>query len=121
MGLLLIRLPGLALLGLAAAVVVIDRNLAMEAWNGRWLVWTGLGAAPPWTLDFVPVFPWLASLLAGMGVARLMVAAGLWDRLRGWGAGLARLTWPGRHSLILYLLHQPVLVALVWAATQVLR
>lgn len=120
-GVLLVRLPWFALLVLAAAVVWVDRSFAFDALNPRWLVWTGLGSAQPWTMDFVPVFPWLGALLAGMGVARLMAVAGLWDRLRGVGAGLARLAWPGRHSLAIYLLHQPMLIGLVWAGTQVLR
>ena len=120
-GVVLLRLPSGVLLGLVVAVVWVDRTYAFEVLNPRWLVWTGLGSAQPWTMDFVPVFPWLAAFLAGMGVARLMAGTGMWDRLRGVGAGLDRLAWPGRHSLAIYLLHQPVLIALVWAGTQVLR
>lgn len=120
-GVLLIRLPGEVLIGLAGVILWVDRSFGWDAFNTLWLVWTGLGTGQPWTMDFVPVFPWLAAVLAGMGVARLMGRAGLWVRLRGVGAGLAPLAWPGRHSLAIYLLHQPVLIALVWAGTMVLR
>jgi uncharacterized membrane protein len=122
-GLAVIRLPGVALLALAVAVVVVDRTVALEALNSRWLAWTGLNAVNPWAVDFVPVFPWLGAVLAGMGAGKLAGAAGLWERARTVQAGpwLRRLAWPGRHSLVIYLVHQPVLIGLVWAGTMVLR
>lgn len=122
-GLALIRLPGVVLLGLAVAVVVVDRTVMLEAFNTRWLAWTGLNSVNPWAVDFVPVFPWLGAVLAGMGVGRLAGSAGLWDRARAVQAGpwLRRLAWPGRHSLVIYLAHQPVLIGLVWAGTMALR
>ena len=124
-------LVGMALIGLrwqvlallAVAVVVADRTLAFDAFNPLWLVWTGLGTRLPWSMDFVPVFPWLGAFLAGMAVAQFMARAGLWARLSRWqpGALVQRLARPGRHSLAIYLIHQPVLIALVWAGTQMLR
>jgi uncharacterized membrane protein len=122
-GLALIRVPGVVLLLLAVAVVMVDRTVALEALNSRWLAWTGLHAVNPWAVDFVPVFPWLGAVLAGMGAAKLAAAAGLWDRARAVQAGPwpQRLAWPGRHSLVIYLVHQPVLIGLVWAVTMLLR
>ncbi|MEZ5754322.1 MAG: heparan-alpha-glucosaminide N-acetyltransferase [Paracoccaceae bacterium] len=120
-GLALIRLPGLVLLALAVAVVAVDRSVALEVMNPRWLAWTGLGSVAPLAVDFVPVFPWLGAVLAGMGVAKLAEAAGFRDwagRVRA-GRGLRRLAWPGRHSLLIYLIHQPVLIALVWVGTRI--
>lgn len=121
-GLALIRLPGLVLLALAVAVLAVDRSLALEVMNPRWLAWTGLGSVAPLAVDFVPVFPWLGAVLAGMGAAKLAAAAGFWTwagRLAE-GPVLRRLAWPGRHSLLIYLIHQPVLIGLVWAGTRFL-
>lgn len=120
-GIMLIRLPVWALLALVLTVLAVNEGVALEAMNPRWLVWTGLGAAQPWTMDFVPVFPWIAAVLGGMATAMAMAAAGLWDRLRGGGPVLQRLAWPGRHSLAIYLIHQPILLSLVWAGTMLAR
>ena len=120
-GLAFLRLPAVVTLAAAVGVLAVNQSVASDAFNGPWLVWTGLGSRAPWALDFVPPFPWLAAVLAGIGVARLLGLVGFWDwlgRFQG-GAGLARLAWPGRHSLAIYLLHQPVLIGLVWAGTQV--
>jgi len=88
-----------------------------------WLDWTGLTDTIRPTVDFEPLFPWLAPFLMGMALARVAGRAGLWHRLRqAPGAGtpiLRALAWPGRHSLAVYLIHQPVLLALVWGWTQV--
>lgn len=121
MGVLLIRLPWPVLLGLAGAVLWVNEVVALEALNPRWLVWTGLGERFPLTMDFVPVFPWMAAVLGGMAAARLAGRMGIWARMGSGGPLAQRLSWPGRHSLAIYLLHQPILIALVWAGTQLLR
>ena len=116
LGLAVIRLPGLGLLLLAGAVVAVDRSFAHDALNPRWWAWIGLGTVQPPSVDLVPVFPWFASVLAGMAAAKLAGAAGLWSRLAAWQPGgvLRRLAWPGRHSLVIYLVHQPVLIGGLW-------
>ena len=116
LGLAVIRLPAVGLLLLAALVVAVDRSVAQEALNPRWWAWIGLGTMQPPSVDLVPVFPWFASVLMGMAVAKLAGAGGLWSRLAaGQPSGIARwLAWPGRHSLVIYLLHQPVLIGGLW-------
>jgi uncharacterized membrane protein len=79
----------------------------------RWL-WQHLGLTryPPIAVDFVPVFPWVALMLAGLG-------AGLWLVRSGHAARLATapdltmaqpLIWAGRRTLPIYLVHQPVMI-----------
>jgi hypothetical protein len=82
----------------------------------RWLAWTGLAQTPPASFDLVPVLPWFAATLLGIAAARAGEAAGLWTRLRTTAPGplLTAAAWPGRHSLAVYLLHQPVLLGLLW-------
>lgn len=121
-GLAFVRLPPLASGGAAALIValmVIDAyvapgSLRLAAFDPKYLAWLGFAETPPRSNDFVPLFPWLAALLAGVSVARLAIQ-------HHWLAALSRvqarpnlLTRAGRHSLLIYLLHQPVLIAIVY-------
>lgn len=58
------------------------------------------------TFDFVPVVPWAAVALLGVAGGGIF----LWPRLTGAGRQFPRLEWLGRHSLAIYLLHQPVIM-----------
>ena len=121
-GLAFLRLP--ALLTVLAGVLCIAVPLAYrnEAFNPAWLSWIGLFTVPPRSNDFVPLLPWLGPFLIGMGVTRVAVSHGIAERLAALDPSdnpVARATrFCGRHSLAFYLLHQPVLLSLVWAATQ---
>lgn len=119
--LLVLRLPAGLTLALAAAVFALPWLYTDPAFGG-WLIWTGLAPTRPLTADFEPLFPWLAPMLAGVAVARLMSRFDLWRHLAWPETPLLRvLAWPGRHTLAIYLIHQPVLLGLVWAATTLLR
>lgn len=115
LGLLVLRLPWVVLLLLAGGVLWMDQALAFEALSSRWWAWIGLEVVKPPSVDFVPLVPWFAAFLAGMAAARLATRFGLWARLARWqpGAVWQRLAWPGRHSLVIYLVHQPVLIGLL--------
>jgi uncharacterized membrane protein len=74
--------------------------------------------------DYVPLFPWFGVTLAGMALAKIAENTGFWDRLAGWRPdnAPARLTlFAGRHSLFVYLAHQPVLLALLGAVAWAVR
>lgn len=80
----------------------------------------------PVTEDYVPVLPWLAPLLLGFwaGGRGLMSGAGAPIRPSGpvgRSRALSRLALLGRFSLSYYLLHQPVLIGLLWLGLAVLR
>ena len=89
--------------------------------NGRAWNWLGLISRKPITEDYVPLLPWLGVMWWG-------VAAGQW-LLSHQRAALQRLlpppaaplAWMGRWSLTWYMLHQPILIGLVTAATALAR
>lgn len=124
-GLAFLRLPAGVTLAVAAGVFWIGQTVALAAFDPLPLLWLGLGANPVYAVDYVPVFPWLAPVLAGIAAGRLATRFGLWDRIAAIrvarGSLADRLAWPGRHSLAVYLVHQPVLIGMLWAVTQVIR
>lgn len=118
-GLLVLPAPAWvpALLGgcIVAVWALFGGQLALAPGLG----WTGLSAAPRPALDLIPVFPWLALTLFGIAIARGRDLR----RLRGPSPGhraLRAAAWPGRHSLAIYLAHQPVLLGLLWLTLKVL-
>ena len=114
-GLLFLRLPaGLTLL-VALAAFLAPHYLRSALFDTPWLMWLGLTSGPVLSVDYIPTLPWLAPVLTGVAGAKLAQRAGLWARLADVGQGLQWLAWPGRHSLLVYLAHQPVLIGLVWS------
>ena len=70
------------------------------------------------TVDFEPLFPWVGPFLLGLASAKWASARGLLHRLALTDKPvLRRLAWPGQHSLVVYLVHQPILIALIWVAS----
>jgi len=91
---------------------------AMNSMRWNWLGWI---SQKPVTEDYVPLFPWLGVMWWG-------AAAGAWlvkqqpDWLeRPLPQALHALAGLGRWSLSYYLLHQPVLIALVGGVSWLLR
>ncbi len=110
LALAVLRLPALATLAVAAAAFALPLVFRHPMFDGG-LVWTGLGTVPPITADFLPLFPWIAPMLAGVAVGRLISRCRLWPRLDWRATPLTRtLAWPSRHSLLIYLVHQPILI-----------
>lgn len=61
--------------------------------------------------DYFPLIPWFFLFVAGYFLQRLLDEKGLNEKLFAKGE-IPVLNWIGRHSLIVYLLHQPVLYGL---------
>mgnify|MGYP000884080080 CR=1 FL=1 len=121
LGLAFLRVPALLVFFVAALVVAAPHYLRSSVFDHPLLWWVGLSTADPRSNDYVPLFPWFGAVLAGIGVTKLAVSAGLPDRLAriGLSRTLQPLVLAGRHSLAFYLIHQPVLIAGLWLFAQV--
>lgn len=117
MGLAFRALPALLLLGLAAGVLSLPMVVSGGVFDMPILSFVGLASERPRTVDYEPVFPWFAPFLAGMALAKIAGRAG-WLPRRALVGAQRWLAWPGQHSLAIYLVHQPVLMALIWGYLQ---
>ncbi|OQX05755.1 MAG: hypothetical protein BWK73_32785 [Thiothrix lacustris] len=87
--------------------------------NAAWLQWLGLGTVVSSTKDYTPLLPWFGVMLLGIYAGNnLEVCRWCLQPLPRWGwtQGLVGL---GKHSLAVYLLHQPLLMALFWLVASV--
>jgi uncharacterized membrane protein len=102
------------IVAIAAIVAILAPTfLASPVFDAPALWWLGLSPTPPRSVDFVPVLPWFGAVLAGLLIGRAMVAAGpnaAFARWRGDGRLAGALAFTGRWSLLIYLVHQPLLI-----------
>lgn len=82
-----------------------------------WLLPLGLTPAGFRSVDYAPLFPWWGLVLIGIGLGNLLYPDGVRrfalsdlskNRLIAW------LAFAGRHSLIVYFVHQPLLLGGIW-------
>ena len=104
-----------ALVGIA--VIVAGSTYANAAFDNRMLGWIGFMTAKPVTEDYVPLFPWTGVLLLGVAAGHALVRT-RFAALAPLARLPAALRFLGRHSLIVYLLHQPLLLGLLWLAVR---
>ncbi|WP_050927631.1 heparan-alpha-glucosaminide N-acetyltransferase [Aestuariivita boseongensis] len=117
-GVILLRLPAMGLASLAAFVLVVSSLPNSHLFSTAWLSWTGLSASVRPSLDFLPLFPWLAPLLVGMAVSKCLTFKSAFQISQNERLSYL-ITWPGRHSLSIYLVHQPILIGSIWLVSKV--
>jgi uncharacterized membrane protein len=104
-------------LALGAAVILAGNLIAHPAFDNRALGWLGFATVKPRTEDYVPLFPWAGVLLVGIPLGHALRQASfrpvaLAARLPSW------IAWLGRHSLLTYMVHQPILLGILYVATR---
>jgi uncharacterized membrane protein len=119
LGLAFLRLPLWLVVLVAIIVIALPFAFSAPLFDEKAWSWIGFWQVPPPANDLVPVFPWFGAVLAGIVIARLVMAS-------DWRLRLAAIAPPGRlprflafigrWSLLIYLLHQPILLGLVYPA-----
>ena len=100
----------------AGCAVIVAGLLFSHPWfDARQTSWIGFTTHKPPTQDFVPLFPWLGVVLLGIGVGHALVAM-RFGPVRALERAPRLLRTMGRHSLVIYMVHQPVLMSFVWLA-----
>lgn len=109
----LVRLPDILLAIVAVGALVLPQVWRSPVFNGIEWGFLGLAETPPVTYDLVPLFPWIAPYIVGLIAGRPLAER---ERRRSGTSPLRRqgrwLAGLGRHSLVFYLLHQPLLYGL---------
>jgi len=110
LALLFLRAGSLNLI--AGVGVILFATRYQSAWfdtPGR--RWIGLMTHKPLTEDYVPLLPWFGVVLLGLFAGPYIVQ---WSKTRlGGRRDTAIIRWlalAGRHSLVIYLIHQPLLI-----------
>ncbi len=106
---------GLGLLAILLGVVMKDVRVGTPL-----LVWLGLGH-PVRTLDLYPVFPWIGVVLVGLFLGQMLRRSG---RV-GMGSPAVKAAAPllllGRHALLVYFVHLPVVFGAAYLLSRPLQ
>ncbi len=94
----------------------------LPQWLYRDLLTTYLGFPMKgfYSADYFPLIPWAFLFLSGYFLYRLLHGRGLDEKLFAKGE-LPVLNWMGRRSLLIYLLHQPVLYGICLAVNCLIK
>ena len=108
--LLLLKLNSFFLALLAVIIFLINLIIPQPVegdYFWQWLIYTN---ETPHSLDYRPIIPWITPFILGMASYQLFKKWGLLETNKIIiYRELSILSWLGRNSLIIYLIHQPIL------------
>ena len=111
-GLLLLKLKTASLILLTALILTFNLLIPKPIEGHYLLQWLIYTTESPSSLDYRPIMPWIIPFILGMASYKPFQKWGILEANRTViHRELAILSWLGRNSLILYLLHQPILFA----------
>ncbi|MFA4956394.1 MAG: heparan-alpha-glucosaminide N-acetyltransferase [Candidatus Methanoperedens sp.] len=102
-------------LNLIAGVSIILSGvyLQQQTFNFSYLSWLGFIPETLSTFDYFPLIPWFGVMLLGVYYGRYIIEKTVNIRFKGKNSSI--FTFLGKHSLTVYLVHQPALILLLIA------
>jgi len=98
---------------LGLLIIVLGFYLQNFSFDFPWLLWLGLTPASLYTFDYFPILPWFGITLLGIFFGNVLYKNGKRRfKIKDFSnfSVIRFLTFLGRKSLIIYLLHQPLLI-----------
>jgi uncharacterized membrane protein len=101
---------------LGAVFILIGIYLANLTVGFSWLLWLGFTPQNFYTFDYFPILPWFGLVLLGLFLGNTLYPNGKRRfKIREIKNPATDLfCFLGRHSLLIYLIHQPILIALLY-------
>ena len=108
----LVRFPRAALI-VGIVVIVVGVAIGLPLFDLPWLNWVGLMTHKPATEDYVPLLPWFGVVLVGVSIGWWLLERHMHDLRQMSRASPKWLIWLGRHSLLVYMVHQPIMIGVL--------
>ena len=104
-------------LGIGAVFVIAGILLKNLVFGFSWLVWLGLKPTTFYTVDYIPILPWFGVVLIGIFLGNWLYSGykrqfSLPDLSKN--PIVKVFCWLGQKSLIIYLIHQPLLIGVLY-------
>ncbi len=105
----------------AGIVIILIGILLMQVRGPAYLIPFGIFPESFYSVDYTPVFPWFGLVLAGIFIGETLYPGGrrafslpkFQNPGRLFSYPLTFLSFLGKHSLIIYIIHQPVIILLL--------
>jgi uncharacterized membrane protein len=101
---------GAAVIGLSAALPAARQALAVRS---DWLMPFGITGPSFSSFDYFPLIPWLGVFLIGAALGKSVYVSK--RSLLPWRLPQTFVNFAGRHSLLIYIVHQPVIMGVLYA------
>jgi uncharacterized membrane protein len=102
---------------LGISIIIVGIYLGTYSFNFSWLMWLGFVPSTLQTVDYFPILPWFGVVLLGLFFGRLLYKNykrqfSIPDLSESY---IVRIfSFLGRNSLVIYLIHQPILIIILY-------
>lgn len=111
---------------IGAIIFALGHWVKSPIFEPLWVHWVGMVETQRPALDYVPLFPWLGMVLMGITLGHWFFNTQIGSKVAslelGKINGLGKISWllekAGQHSLVIYLVHQPLMFGVFYLVHQ---